>query len=149
MPHAQPLPFWVVMALLIAPLGFIGCDDGQDTKAVQRGEDWSFTLEPVDEGTRLETRRFTVLFEGQKISDPIEGTIRVAGPGNTNFSVPSGVVSTEYANGTAAIRFGDQTLFVENNGQAVKIGDVVYQLRDEVTDITIAPDGTTQINPRK
>lgn len=141
----QPLTFWVVMTLLIAPLGFVGCEG--EREAESRGEEWQLILEPRDEGTLLITDRFELLFENQKINRPIEGTIRIAGPGQSNFTLGEGAISTQYANGTATINFGGHAIHITNNGSAIRIGEVVYQLTGDKTRIVIAADGTTRINP--
>ena len=145
MSHARRPTFWIVLFLLVAPLGFGGCDG--DGEAESAGKEWQLSLEPRDDGTLLTTDRFELLFENQKISKPIEGTIRVAGPGTSSFTLGDGAISTQYGDGAATINFGGHAIHIINNGNAIRIGEVVYQLESGTTNIVIGADGTTRINP--
>ena len=44
MSHAHRPTFWIVLCLLVAPLGFGGCDG--DGEAESAGKEWQLSLEP-------------------------------------------------------------------------------------------------------
>ncbi len=130
-----------VVAVFVFALA--GCGDGDEASGVE----WNITLRPTDGGTLLDTPRVDILFEGARISEPVSGTLRVAGPGTSSFTLADGVMTTQYANNTATIQFGGTTIVIADAGRAVRIGELVYQLEGDDTNIVIAADGTTRIEP--
>lgn len=143
--NGRAVIIWTTILVCMSPL--ISCD--KPVKANPNSY-LPFTLEEIKGNATMETKRFTLVFQGEKYEARSSGELQIGGSSGPT-EVTAGELTGKYENGSAdahgscTVKFRDHTFKLIDGGQRLSIQGTDVNLSPPKKTIMVKKDGNIVI----